>query len=402
MPRFSLIVLLLAVYVQAEAAVAAPNSPARVFSRCLFGRRGGALSDRDATAEIDSAKINEHRNNNATVEAYVAAMREKDSQNVLRNVPNDEDDEDIEEPKDGSGNNAEDKESTASSESSSTADDDPAVVGVKSHHNSKKSNAVGDPDGDDDDDSDDSLSDFSDEWEEIDEFEEFVDDLMVEPQLQVEVELVEENSGNDDAEDDDTSDKPSGGGGVGVRLGRMKRGKSRNSWRSSAASSKLSQDQERLLEAWTPHIYFPPTPSALAYLTDHALLLDASSKNRLDRRTLYAGLLIEWGSVETKLSTASRKFLPTASSQALQAALSMATQPQWRQSAPRTSGIRFYEDDESASKAATLSMQETIAMALVRIFIRGSYKVLIWSQSLTCFAFFAVSGSFHGMWTTHS
>jgi hypothetical protein len=274
-------------------------------------------------------------------------------------VDRDEDD-NIDEPEGGV---AEPTEEVDAPQDASTSEE-PAVVGVKSH-NHKKSNAVGDPDGgDDDDDSDESLTDFSDEWEELENFEEFVEDLVVEPELQVEVELVEESG----AEETDDESKPiGGGGGVGVRLGRMNSRRRRNSWRSHSSSSKMSHDQQRLLEAWVPHVYFPPTESALSYLSEHARMLDAGSKNRLDRRTLYACLLMEWGSVDKKLSSGKRKFLQPPVSQSLQAALSMATQPLWRRSAPRTSGIRLYQDDGNVANAATLSMQETIAMALVRL-----------------------------------
>ena len=116
-------------------------------------------------------------------------------------------------------------------------------------------------------------------------------------------------------------------------------------------------------------MFFPPSPSGLAFLSSNARLLDASSKNRLDRRTLYAGLLLEWGATDSKFSSSTRKFLPPGSSQALQAALSLATQPLWRKSAPRTNGIRLYQDSGetggSPAKGSTLGMQETIAMALV-------------------------------------
>ena len=268
------------------------------------------------------------------------------------------------------------EESNSPSESHGTADepdhsvgsagdeeDDPAIVGVKSH--SKKSNAVGDPDGDsdDDDDDDEETTDYSEEWEELEELGEFEDVMVLEPQVQVEVEVmedgghVEESSGN------------TGGGGVGVRLGRMNnRRKSRKERKSSDASSsaQLSSEQTRLLQAWMPHIYFPPTNKALAFLASSARLMDASSKNRLDRRTLYGSLLLEWGCIsnEGPTNTMSRKFFPQQTSQTLHAALSMATQPRWRQSSPRTSGIRLYQD-EAYGKTCTLAMQETIAMALV-------------------------------------
>ena len=275
--------------------------------------------------------------------------------------------------------------------------EEPAVVGVKSHHH-KKSNAVGDPDGGDgDDDSDESLTDFSDEWEELEDFEEFVEDLVVEPELQVEVELVEESG----AEETDEESKPIGGGGVGVRLGRMNKRRRKNSWRSPSSSSKMSQDQQRLLEAWVPHVYFPPTESALAYLKEHARLLDAGSKTRLDRRTLYACLLMEWGSVDTKLSSGTRKFVPSAVSQTLQAALSMATQPQWRQTAPRTSGIRLYQEDGNVAKAATLAMQETVAMALVSLLYRAFFGLFISSVILLTKIILSWPGAFYGLWIAH-
>lgn len=330
-----------------------------------FGWRGGSSPERGAT-KFDENK-DDNYSNDETVETYVAAMKAKDTQKMEANQElcdkDEEKEDDRKEPQEKS------EESGDDTSSAQDPAEDPAVVGVKAHHH-KKSNAVGDPDGDDDDDdTDDTISDFSDEWEEMEECGEFVEDLVVEPHLQVEVELVEE-SGAEDAEDDFSreNDKPSGGGGVGVRLGRMnsRRVNRRNAWRSASSTSQLSSDQTRLLEAWAPHVYFPPTKSALAYLTEHARMLDAGSKSRLDRRTLYAGLLMEWGSIETKLSTSSRKFLPSSVSQTLQAALSMATQPHWRHSSPRTSGIRLYQDEETSSKNPTLSMQETVAMALVR------------------------------------
>ena len=289
------------------------------------------------------------------------------------------------------------EEGTLSQEASSP--EEPAVVGVKSHHH-KKSNAVGDPDGGDgDDDSDESLTDFSDEWEELEDFEEFVEDLVVEPELQVEVELVEESG----AEETDEESKPIGGGGVGVRLGRMNNSRRRkNSWRSSSSSSKMSHDQQRLLEAWVPHVYFPPTESALAYLKEHARMIDAGSKTRLDRRTLYACLLMEWGSVDTKLHSGTRKFLPSAVSQTLQAALSMATQPQWRQSAPRTSGIRLYQEDGNVAKAATLSMQETIAMALVRIYVVLYLGLFMRRRHLTDCFILSWTGALNGLRVAYS
>jgi hypothetical protein len=325
----------------------------------MFAWRGGALPNQGTTEASSKSNTNE-----TVVKEYVAAMKEKDGQNRQ------EDQEDIPSPTTdvATSNSPAAEEAAPKPEGGENDNSDPAIVGVKSH---KKSNAVGDPDGDDDDDdSEDSLSEYSEEWEDLEgEFDGFVEGLVVDTQVQVEVEVVEE-----EGQDDETSSFPTstGGGGVGVRLGRMtnrrrnnRKDNHNNGWRSSSTrTSKLSHDQKLLLEAWAPQIYFPPTPSALTYLSDNARLLDSSSKNRLDRRTLYAGLLLEWGCTDSKLVSSTRKFLPSPASQALQAALSMATQPQWRQSAPRTSGIRLYQDEENL-KMSTLGMQETVAMALV-------------------------------------
>jgi hypothetical protein len=334
--------------------------------RGLFGfptiHRGGAFSE-DGT----SANDNSNNNNNATVEEYVAAMKEKDGQQDHRG---EEDYAPVSSRSESSSYSTPDR--------GSNNEEEPAVVGVKSHH--KKSNAVGDPDGDESDSDSDSLSEYSEEWEELEEFDSSTFEVdqpsqeqQLEQRVQFEVEVVEEESADeDDTDKHATTAKKSGGGGVGVRLGRInnRRRNRKGAWRSKTSSSssstaRPSQENARILEAWMPHIYFPPTSGALEYLADNARLLDASSKNRLDRRTLYAGLLLEWGSTSTKLSFRTRRYLSASASQVLQAALSMATQPQWRQSSPRTSGIRLYQDDET-TKASTLGMQETISMALVR------------------------------------
>jgi len=282
---------------------------------------------------------------------------------------------------------------------------DAAAVGVKSHPTTK-SNAVGDPDGDGSDDDDD--DDESEERTDISEEEEWEEQVLLDPttQVQLEVEFVEDPVAEEDGgrgvrndEDAAASAVGGGGGGVGVRaLGqrfatnsRRKKNKDRDSqgnkeeWRSKA-NPKIWQTN--LLEAWRPHVYMPPKDAAIAYLADRARSLDGASKSRLDRRTLYAGLLLEWlhaassGSSSSSSGTDSfRKYLDAPTSQALQSALSMATQPQWRKSFPRHNGVRLYDGDRdqnvnggqqqqqqqpNAYRGCTLAMQETIAMAMVR------------------------------------
>jgi hypothetical protein len=223
--------------------------------------------------------------------------------------------------------------------------DTEAPVGVKAH---KKSNAVGDPDGEGSDDSDSESSDLE-EWEEEALEERDMVDLDA---VQVELELVEE----EEEDQDDENALSSSGGGVGVRLGqRLNRRKSQ--WRTSSTAGKIKQ----FLKAWQPHIYLPPSAGAASHLKTNARAIDGSSKARLDRRTLYDALLLEW----MHAGTSYRKFLDPPTSQALQSALSLATQPQWRRAFPRQSAIRLY--DEEANRGCTLAMQETIAMAMVRI-----------------------------------
>lgn len=253
-------------------------------------------------------------------------------------------------------------------------------MGVKSH---KKSNAVGDPDGEGSDNDSDSESD----WEEFEPELKSIPAIQmlgnVDPttQVQLEFELVEENDDGEGGaaaaaaaavEDDDDEEEStasaekrasSSGGGVGLlksRLGVRRRNGTRKELQPKLSSlNQLGQPQ--LCDAWKPFLYLPPSQSALNYLKEHSRLLDGASKSRLDRRTLYACLLMEWLNV----SASYRKFLEASSSQALQAALSMATQPQWRRAFPRHNGIRLYDADEP-NRGCTLAMQESIAMALVR------------------------------------
>jgi len=207
------------------------------------------------------------------------------------------------------------------------------IVGVKP----KKSNAVGDPDDDSEaDDSDDDEDDLSD-WEEH-----HVHDEEQHP-LQVEVELVEPEV------EQHSHSSTRGSGGVGVRLGRRRRNRKR---KASVSTIPL------VVNTWLPHLYLPPTTRALAHLKDNARSLDTAGKTRLDRRTLYGGLLLEF----TSSTGSTRKYFSKETYQQLQAALSLATQPQWRSTFPQTSGIMLYDIDDDKG-GATLSMQETIAMA---------------------------------------
>jgi hypothetical protein len=230
----------------------------------------------------------------------------------------------------------------------------------------KKSNAVGDPDGDGSDDSDDE-SDLTEEWEDY-----MADNAMVldAAQVQMQVEVLNGSSQSmssssatpDKNNKDDAGDvrKSSTGGGL-----RLSNGVHRLTRRKKPVPLSFDSIQTIELQAWTPHVYMPPSTPAIDYLTQHARMWDSAGKVRLDRRTLYAGLLMEWMGLTAAGNF--RKFMDPSTLQAFQAALSLATQPQWRKSFPRPNGIRFYEDMESNSGrgGCTLAMQESIAMALV-------------------------------------
>ena len=208
-------------------------------------------------------------------------------------------------------------------------DSDGEVVGVKS----KKSNAVGDPDDDsDDDDADDDLSDWEGVREET-------------PQpLKVEVELLEQGI-------DHHEPASSSRGGIGIKLAGRKKNR-----RMKPSTSTLPL----VANSWMPHIFLPPSALSLVHLQDNARQVDAAGKVRLDRRTLYFALLMEFCGT----SVSRRRFFSKETAQQLQAAVSLATQPQWRSAFPQASGIVLY-DPEDEKTGPTLSMQETIAMALV-------------------------------------
>ena len=262
------------------------------------------------------------------------------------------------------------------------------VVSVKSHHHSnngnsnKKSNAMGDPDGegssDDEDEDDEGLSD----WDMLDGGDFVVDegepsDVGVMEHMHVAVEYVSEEQQQQQKDVEDCEETEEGGrsrtrGGVGIRLGQRFKNHRLHGNNKVSAQTATETMERHLLAAWQPYVFMPPSPEGDAYLREHARSIDGDGKTRLDRRTLYAGLLLEWNTIggghhSTRSSKTYRKFLGKDTSQALQAALSLATQPSWRKSFPRPSGIRLYNNEEDAVQGCTLAMQESIAMALVCI-----------------------------------
>lgn len=285
------------------------------------------------------------------------------------------------------------------------------TVGVKQHgnhknNNRKKSNAVGDPDGegssdDEADDDEDLLGDYLTDWgndETSSLVKEEEDDVGAQDGSLERVEMEVEYTVDDDEDVDESITNPAtrsstsidnSGGGVGMRLGqRFQRNKNRkasSNWKEQTPQNAASAATEQhWLAAWQPHVFLPP-PADSTFLSDHARAFDTDGRTRLDRRTLYAGLLREWAPSASTATTPSattttttfsvgkkaasnRKFLDSAVSQSLQAALSLATQPVWRKSLQQPSAIRLYDNTDASTvlNGCTLAMQESIAMALVR------------------------------------
>lgn len=251
-----------------------------------------------------------------------------------------------------------------------SGDAESQLVGVKPHsnHHSKKSNAVGDPDGEGSDSDDDDDSDFDDgDWESM----RFAPDNNGDedgvgldspsPQVQVQLEMVQEADLDDDETNNirEVSSRRSGGG-VGLRFGQKLNGNRRKNRANS--NQEVEQFQRAMIDAWKQYFFAPP--NSLTILKDNARKLDGESKLRLDRRTLYGCLLLEWRG----LWPTERKFLQPSTSQALQAALSLATQPSWRKSLSQPSALRLY-DVKNPDQGATLAMQESIALALVSSYL---------------------------------
>jgi hypothetical protein len=263
--------------------------------------------------------------------------------------------------------------------------------GVKPHI---KSNAVGDPDGEGDSSDDENEEDFlMTDWDESLESNmettptpPLDDSSVVLERVQVEVEYTVEDE-NDEAEELEPEPAPitpkqqrNSAGGVGVRLGqrfgRHKKGGQHNETKSLKVQA--SKMERHLLEAWQPYIFVPPPVEFETYLKERARSIDSDGRNRLDRRTLYGGLILEWSTVPTTAlpsvtvaatPRSSRKFLPVDVSQSLQASLSLATQPVWRKSLQRPSAICLYDAStaEASLRGCTLAMQESVALALVRL-----------------------------------
>jgi hypothetical protein len=404
----------------------------KIISHSITTLRGGELSESDdeinrmVANSVD--EVNEEDDKSFERDVEISTSLSKNATTVLT-AGTQQGNDTTQEPIDNSNTNDAGTTSQSNENVSSIAGNE--HVGVMQH--GKKSNAAGDPDGsdDDDDDDDDEEEEFvfgdgddaessstatihessDDDNESINPFllDDNDKDASVE-RLNVEVEytIEEEEENDDDNEiDDNNSGDVSGSkndaiiqysteasqdkrskniGGISVRnFGqRFKRGSRRtnkdNGNKKSHSDDRYNSKLEQLfLEAWRPHIYFPPSSQTSSqdsgfwqYLQEHQQSMDNDGRLRLDRRTLYAGLLTEFTTMSsTGKGSNRRRFLDTETSHALQAAISLATQPIWRKSLERPSAIRLYDINDSSdtkyrgSRSTTLAMQETISLGLV-------------------------------------
>jgi len=126
---------------------------------------------------------------------------------------------------------------------------------------------------------------------------------------------------------------------------------------------------DALTHAFQSMVYLPPPPQAISAMEDNRAKTDVSSRRRLDRRTLYQGLLLELsaGSTGSSTSTSSkrkagdgsggtkgggrasvgrnRRYLDGELRRSLRSALSLASQPRWRRHVVM-GGVGDEEDEE--------------------------------------------------------
>ncbi len=120
-----------------------------------------------------------------------------------------------------------------------------------------------------------------------------------------------------------------------------------------ATASSLNPFDQALIDAFLPLFYPPPSTNISSFMNKciipNSTNIDISSRRRLDRRTLYQSLLLEWnsgisttnsnssseptGKGNNKLSSSSlskRNFINEQSSHQLKSSISLASQPLWR------------------------------------------------------------------------
>jgi hypothetical protein len=116
----------------------------------------------------------------------------------------------------------------------------------------------------------------------------------------------------------------------------------------SSETQKLNPFDQALVNAFLPLLYPPPSHDMSSFLANElspqSIQVDVASRRRLDRRTLYQSLLLEWNTQKKKKnnnknesngssssSSSKRNFISTELSHQLTSSISLASQPLWRQ-----------------------------------------------------------------------
>lgn len=328
--------------------------------------RGGGSSSSSNDSDGGESSYDEESKNNA-LESYVASVDIKDELHTLKNLQR-ELREELQEMKRSSSDSDDDidseerdyddddlmgeQDSEVDADASSDDDDGQGCAIIKeidyddnddgeedSKNNrvakKKKENAVGDPDGNSSDDDDDTDSDLDDLLFSTDD--EDTGDKSFQPPLRQQ-QKVQDNDDSlhlmmtdaiiNDVDDDVTEDEL------------LQDESSRNN-----SESDLPTFDEALAQELLSYVFLPPNTAQLEFFRDSAKEIDMDSRRRLDRRTLYRGLLLEFLPQQKQSTTTknnesdaseksslivNRKYIDDSTSSSLIAAMSLATQPRWR------------------------------------------------------------------------
>lgn len=344
--------------------------------------RGGGSSSNDS----DGESSDEESKNNA-LESYVASVDIKDELHTLKNLQRElreelqemkrsssDSDDDIDSERDYDDDDLMEQDSEVDADASSDDDDGQGCAIIKEIDyddnddgeedsknrvaKKKKENAVGDPDGNSSDDDDDTDSDLDDSLFSTDDEE--TGDKSFQPPLRQQQKVQD----NDDSlhlmmtdaiinvDDDVTEDE--------LLLDESSRNKS---------ESDLPTFDEALAQELLSYVFLPPNTAQLEFFRDSAKEIDMDSRRRLDRRTLYRGLLLEFLPQQIQSTTTknnksdaseksslivNRKYIDDSTSSSLIAAMSLATQPRWRKH------ISILKINNSSSKSSSVEPESGV------------------------------------------
>ena len=337
--------------------------------------RGGGQEEKenDDDDEIQNSQRDDANANANALESYVASVELKDELHVLQQQTNmqqeeiedDDSEEHNESDFESSDDSISDEEEGAcalkTNDNIHTNDQDDNDSISENHQLRKKSNAVGDPDGNSSDDTDDTedMTFLSDEEELVAELVDMEQSDVIDDEGGMHVMMTDAVL---DVQDDEVDNHFQSGD-----------------------SSDLPSFDDALVNAFLPFIFMPPNQNYIQYMRDTAKDIDMDARRRLDRRTLYRGLLLEllpvshsdkndYNSSSSSSSLSSkqkknkknktnniitnRKYFSDSISRSLTAVLSLATQPRWRKHITYTKKNKS-NDKTNSSKSKLDNIDDT-------------------------------------------